>query len=111
MTLWGLFTGLSQTTPWALHARLKAAEDEIRDLWEYTTNMGEDMSAAVDQLRTDLDAATSAVADRIDRILAGQDAAVVAKFQPVLNDLRALGADAANPVPEPAPEPAPSPDV
>lgn len=62
----------------------------------------------IDDLKAAFDEATSAIAARIERIIAGQDAAVVAALQPELDRLRALGADPANPVP-PVPVEPPAP--
>lgn len=63
-------------------------------------NMKEQLMGAVDDLKTELDAATTAIADRIERILQGQDAALVAALQPEIDRLKALGQDPAAPVPD-----------
>jgi len=127
MTLWGLFTGLSQTTPWALHARLKAAEDEIKDLWEYVTEqtkqiarLGEIMARTAEETAARIDAATNEIvadirAGRDDiaalkqQMDAGTAAAVdeaLAKLDTPIGRLEAAGSDPGDPVPstEPIPE-------
>jgi hypothetical protein len=48
---------------------------------------------AIDDLKAQFDEATDAIVARIERILQGQDAAVVAALQPELDRLKALGKD------------------
>jgi uncharacterized coiled-coil protein SlyX len=71
------------------------------------------MSATEDAL-AELDEATTAVADRIDELLASVgnlDATTAAAIRTETERLRGLASDPDNPVPDPAPEPTPEPGV
>lgn len=79
---------------------INARLDKILERLDLTMGKIDDLKAAFNE-------ATSAIAARIERILEGQDAAVVAALQPELDRLRAMGSDPDNPVPPvpPADEP------
>lgn len=70
--------------------------------------------SATDDALAELDQATTAVADRIDSLLAqvgNLDASTAAAIRTETDKLRGLAADPDNPVPEPSPEPTPEPGV
>lgn len=62
--------------------------------------------ATTDEIVTRLNDATSRIAAKLQALVdevAGGDAAIAAKFEPVVTELEAMGADPADPVPAPAP--------
>lgn len=66
--------------------------------------------SATDDLVTRLGAATDEIASDLADLrdeVSGGDAAIAAKFEPLVSRLEALGADPANPVPDPEPQPEP----
>lgn len=73
----------------------------IRDLQTRVTKLEGKMSTVQDVV-SQLDAATNTIADKLTRLqeqVAGSDAALASEFEPVIARLRALGSDPANPVP------------
>ena len=81
---------------------LTAIRDELRVIskrLDLLTERQDRFMGKIDDLRDAMNEATTAIAARIERILQGQDDAVSAEFQPVLDNLRAMGQDPDNPVP------------
>lgn len=73
------------------------------------------MDGTVQQLITDFDTETTAVAAKIDALIAANANTIspdqVAQFQAISARLKALGNDPANPIPAPAPAPTPDPSA
>lgn len=68
--------------------------------------------ATTDEIVTRLNDATTRIATKLKTLIdevAGGDAAIAAKFEPVVTELEAMGADPADPVPAPAPPADPQP--
>jgi uncharacterized coiled-coil protein SlyX len=64
----------------------------------------EQSMSRVDDVITDLNTATDEIANDLDALreqVSGLDAVTAEKFQPLVDRLRALGADPENPVPDP----------
>lgn len=74
-------------------------DEKIMRMLNRITERQDETMSKVDDLRSAFDEATSAIAARIERILQGQDDAIVAQFTPVLENLRSMGQDPENPVP------------
>lgn len=101
--------------PWPTR---KQVNDAIRELWvahvsetEATTlslqEMRNDM-ATTDEIVARLGAATDELARDLAALrdeVAGSDAAIAAKFEPLVNRLEQMGQDPENPVPDPEPQP------
>ena len=96
-----------------IEARFKSLWSYVLDQQRYITMMGERM-AATDDLVVRLDAATNELAADLAALrdeVAGLDAGVAAKFEPLVSRLEALGQDPTNPVPEPEPSPEDNPST
>lgn len=93
-------------------------EARFQSLWSYVLDQTEMITmlgvrvTATDDLAARLNAATNELAADLQALrdeVAGLDAGVAAKFEPLVSRLEAMGVDPANPVPDP--EPAPGTDV
>lgn len=87
--LWMAHVDETEATTWSLQ--------EMRNRMATTDEIVARLGAATDELARDL----AALRDEV----AGGDAAIAAKFEPLVSRLEAMGADPANPLPEPQPEP------
>lgn len=103
--------------PWpskrSVQRRFQHLWDHVIEQTEVTTRalleMREKM-ATTDELVARFGAATDEIARDLQALrdeVAGGDAAVAAKFEPLVSRLEAMGADPENPVPDPEPEPEP----
>jgi uncharacterized coiled-coil protein SlyX len=73
-------------------------------LLELRTARLEQSMSRVDDVIADLNTATDEIANDLDALrqqVSGLDAVTAEKFQPLVDRLRALGADPENPVPDP----------
>jgi len=101
--------------PWPTRDQVNAA---IAELWMAHVDETEantmalqemrDHMATTDEIVARLDAATNEIAADLAALrdeVAGGDAAIAAKFEPLVSRLEQLGADSSNPVPDPQPAP------
>lgn len=92
-----------------LEARFHSLWSYVLDQTEHITMLGVRVTAT-DDLAARLNAATNELASDLQALrdeVAGLDAGVAAKFEPLVSRLEAMGADPADPVPDvpPLPEP------
>jgi hypothetical protein len=96
-------------------------ESRFTSLWSYVLDQTEMITmlgvrvTATDDLAARLDVATNELASDLAALrdeVAGLDAGIAAKFEPLVSRLELMGSDPADPIPdvEPLPEPEPAPE-
>jgi hypothetical protein len=89
-----------------IERRFESLWSYVLDQEEHITTLGERIMTATDDLAARLNAATNELAADLEALrdeVAGSDAAIAAKFEPLVNRLEGMGADPADPVPAPEP--------